>query len=249
MENSQTLYVAPLYKRIGWQLNRFAPFALAGLIIGFFIWLPNDMSVTVTLGGKTQPRTADTLHRSTVLGLPLIATTETVTLADIPEPPKPKTYFVFTDFVPVTDKDDATVAYLRKFYRTAQEEAEKYGQPASVKLAQALVESDRGESYLVQKANNHFGVKCFSKTCKKGHCVNRQDDSHKDYFKVYADARDSFRQHSIFLQKKRYADCFDTDEWATWCDCLKKNGYATDPKYARTLKSVIRKFRLYEFDE
>ena len=95
-------------------------------------------------------------------------------------------------------------AYVDRFKDAALKEMEKYGIPASITLAQGLIESNCGESRLAKNNNNHFGIKCFSRTCKKGHCSNFTDDTHKDFFRKYKSSWDSYRSHSILLQKARY---------------------------------------------
>lgn len=141
--------------------------------------------------------------------------------------------------------------YVERFAPVAVAEMQKYGIPASVILAQGLLESDAGESGLAEKTNNHFGVKCFSKQCRKGHCMNFTDDSHKDFFIKYTNAWGSFRAHSQFLKTtKRYAPLFrlDKTDYRGWAGGLAKSGYATDRKYGEKLISVIRNMKLDRFD-
>ena len=140
--------------------------------------------------------------------------------------------------------------YIKRFARTAQEEMHKYGIPASITLAQGLLESGVGASPLATKNNNHFGIKCFSKKCKKGHCRNFSDDHHKDFFRVYASAWESYRAHSLFLQQDRYKDLFDLprDDYRAWAYGLKKAGYATDERYPEKLIRLIESLGLGEFD-
>lgn len=141
--------------------------------------------------------------------------------------------------------------YIKRFGPVAAREMKKYGIPASIKLAQGLLESDVGESRLAHSANNHFGIKCFSKSCKKGHCANYTDDSHKDFFRIYPSAWESYRAHSRFLQGKRYAHLKElgTRDYQGWAYGLKKAGYATDPRYPQKLVKIIEELRLYELDQ
>lgn len=163
--------------------------------------------------------------------------------------PIAKTPFLFDGFKPETEKDKAVVAFVKRFQKTAKEEAENFGQPASVALAQGIVESDAGRSQLSRLHNNFFGEKCFSRTCGKGHCVNYSDDHRKDFFKKFKSAWLSWRSHSKFLQKERYKPCFKKSNYKGWCKCLKETGYATDKKYDSILIQNIEKYRLYEFDK
>jgi flagellum-specific peptidoglycan hydrolase FlgJ len=141
--------------------------------------------------------------------------------------------------------------YVEHHAPTAVSEMQKTGIPASVTLAQALLESDAGESKLAKKTNNHFGIKCFSKRCKRGHCANFTDDSHKDFFVKYASAKSSFQAHSQFLQKgSRYRHLFELDktDYRGWARGLAEAGYATDKKYGEKLIAIIQTLRLERFD-
>lgn len=142
------------------------------------------------------------------------------------------------------------ISYVRRFAKVAQVEMKRYGIPASITLAQGLVESNNGYSKLASKNNNHFGIKCFARNCKKGHCTNYTDDSHKDFFVNYNSAWESYRAHSLFLQKPRYKKLFELDakDYKGWAHGLKKAGYATDPRYAYKLIGVIEALELYRLD-
>ncbi len=142
--------------------------------------------------------------------------------------------------------------YVERFAPVAVAEMQKYGVPASIILAQGLLESDAGESALAHKTNNHFGVKCVSQHCAKGHCVNYGDDFHKDFFIKYANAWGSFRAHSQFLKtSKRYAPLFklEASDYRGWANGLAKSGYATDKKYGEKLIALIKNMKLERFDQ
>ena len=141
-------------------------------------------------------------------------------------------------------------AYVKRFRKVAQAEMRKYGIPASITLAQGLIESNAGESRLTKLNNNHFGMKCFSKKCNKGHCSNFNDDSHKDFFRKYETAWHSFRAHSLLLLNKRYRRLFrlKLTDYKGWATGLQKAGYATDPKYAQKLIHIIEELQLYQYD-
>lgn len=141
--------------------------------------------------------------------------------------------------------------YIKRFGPVAVREMKKYGIPASIKLAQGLLESDVGESRLARTANNHFGIKCFSRSCSKGHCANYTDDSHKDFFRIYGSAWESYRAHSRFLQGSRYAHLksLGVADYKGWAYGLKKAGYATDPRYPQKLIRIIEELRLHELDQ
>jgi flagellum-specific peptidoglycan hydrolase FlgJ len=143
------------------------------------------------------------------------------------------------------------LAYVKRFYKIAQKEMETYKIPASITLAQGLLESNVGESRLATKNNNHFGIKCFSRKCKKGHCSNFTDDSHKDFFRKYRSSWESFRAHSQLLKAKRYEPLYElaADDYRGWAKGLKKAGYATDPNYAEKIIELIEDLELYAYDE
>lgn len=144
----------------------------------------------------------------------------------------------------------AAADYIARWAPVARAEMRKYGIPASVALAQGLVESGAGTSSLARKGNNHFGMKCFSKTCKPGHCIRHTDDSHKDFFRKYKNAWESWRAHSEMLSGGRYASLKKHGKDAhAWANGLQKIGYATDRHYAEKLISAIQVFGLKKYDE
>jgi len=143
------------------------------------------------------------------------------------------------------------LAYVERFAEVAQTEMRKFGIPASITLAQGLLETQAGESPLATEFNNHFGMKCFSRSCEKGHCSNFTDDSHKDFFRIYDTAWESYRAHSLLLKKsERYQPLFElpADDYKAWAKGLKKAGYATDRRYADKLIGLIEELRLQQFD-
>ena len=145
--------------------------------------------------------------------------------------------------------DKKAIAFIKKYAPVAKTEMKEYGIPASIKMAQALIESNSGNSRLAKGNNNHFGIKCFSRNCKKGHCTNATDDHHKDFFRKFGSAWESWRAHSKLLQNKRYQSLrsYGTD-YKQWAHGLKKAGYATDKKYANKLINTIEKYQLYKLD-
>lgn len=120
--------------------------------------------------------------------------------------------------------------------------------PASITLAQGILESADGNSELARTANNHFGIKCHSDW--NGEKVFYDDDASNECFRKYPQARDSYEDHSVFLKRKRYESLFElkTDDYAAWAKGLKECGYATNPKYAQLLIRIIEENKLYEFD-
>ena len=140
--------------------------------------------------------------------------------------------------------------YIQKFAQYAVEEMEKYKIPASITLAQGLLETGGGQSRLAQQGNNHFGIKC--KEDWTGKTMNHTDDAPNECFRVYNDPRESYEDHSKFLAfRKYYVNLFklDMNDYRAWAHGLKKAGYATNPKYAYILIDKIEKNKLYEFDK
>ncbi len=155
------------------------------------------------------------------------------------------------DAAPMVDIPPADVKqYIKKYAGLAVEEMRRTGIPASISMAQGIVESRAGRSGMALTANNHFGVKCHVKgKCKSGHCINFTDDVDLDYFIVYQNAYKSWKAHSEFLQRPRYKKCFAQQNYEGWARELKRAGYATDEDYANSLISVIERYKLYLLDK
>ena len=139
--------------------------------------------------------------------------------------------------------------YVARYSKIAVQEMKKYGIPASISLAQGLVESRYGTSKLAVRNNNHFGMKCFSKNCKDGHCTNFEDDHHKDFFRRYKTPWESWRAHSLMLANGRYARLKKHGKnYKNWAYGLESLGYATDKTYAEKLIGVVQRYNLQRFD-
>lgn len=150
---------------------------------------------------------------------------------------------------PEIKMDAQTKAYIDKYWKTAVAEMHRYGVPASITLAQGLIESRAGTSTLAVRNKNHFGIKCFSKSCGKGHCSNHTDDSHKDFFRIFKSPWESFRAHSVMVTTGRYAKLKKYGrDYRKWAYGLKRVGYATDRKYAETLIGLIERLNLQYYD-
>jgi hypothetical protein len=140
--------------------------------------------------------------------------------------------------------------YIQKFAVYAVEEMEKYKIPASITLAQGLLETGGGQSRLAQEGNNHFGIKC--KEDWTGNTMKHTDDAPNECFRVYDDPKQSYEDHSKFLAfRQYYVNLFKLDmtDYKAWAHGLKKAGYATNPRYAYILIDKIEKNKLYEFDK
>lgn len=139
-------------------------------------------------------------------------------------------------------------AYIEKYSRTAVSEMYRSGVPASITLAQGMLESSNGQSELAVKGNNHFGIKCHE---WKGPRMFYDDDRRGECFRKYSIAEESFRDHSDFLRyRDRYKFLFDleTTDYKGWAYGLKRAGYATDPAYPRKLIKLIEDYDLERFD-
>lgn len=141
-------------------------------------------------------------------------------------------------------------AYINQYKDVAIEEMVRAGIPASITLAQGILESGCGKSPLSTNANNHFGIKC--KEDWDGKKYYYDDDAPQECFRVYSNARESYSDHSDFLvTRARYASLFELkkDDYKGWAHGLKAAGYATNPKYAPLLITYIEDYGLYEFDK
>jgi len=159
-------------------------------------------------------------------------------------------YFLLLGFLSNAQVWNTEEQYIQNFATYAVEEMEKYKIPASVKLAQGLLETGGGQSILAKQGRNHFGIKC--KKDWKGKTMKYTDDAYNECFRVYDSPRDSYRDHSIFLSgRKRYESLFrlKLTDYKAWAHGLKKAGYATNPKYAHILIKKIEQHKLYLFDK
>ena len=144
---------------------------------------------------------------------------------------------------------DAFANYIARYGNLAVDQMKKYGIPASITLAQGLLESDAGRSTLAVKCNNHFGIKCHSDWT--GRKMYHDDDARQECFRCYSDADDSYRDHSLFLVNgSRYQSLFklSVTDYKGWAKGLKAAGYATSPTYADKLIEIIERYGLDRYD-
>lgn len=152
-----------------------------------------------------------------------------------------------TASVPETRKSPQLI-YIERYAEIAVEEMYRSGVPASITLAQGLLESRYGQSELAVKGNNHFGIKCHN---WNGAGMYYDDDMKGECFRKYDSPEESYRDHSDFLRfRDRYRFLFDLEptDYKGWAHGLKKAGYATDSKYPQKLISLIEEFELYKYD-
>jgi len=148
---------------------------------------------------------------------------------------------------PINSTNKVTI-YVHKYKSIAQYEMQKSGIPASITLAQGILESGAGKGDLTKRANNHFGIKCHNWSGEK---VYHDDDKKGECFRKYAHPSESFKDHSNFLtSRSRYAFLFNLNkkDYKGWAKGLRKAGYATDPKYPSKLISLIERYHLNEYD-
>lgn len=139
-------------------------------------------------------------------------------------------------------------AYLDRYSAIARREMKAFGIPASITLAQGLLESNAGDSKLAVVSKNHFGIKC-RKKCLGCTCRNYGDDTRYDMFRVFDSAAESFREHSELLNTSRYAKLkAHGSDYKKWAHGLKSCGYATDKRYGHKLVTIIENLGLAEYD-
>ena len=159
-----------------------------------------------------------------------------------------------SSFRPLSDSnlsvDDQINLYIKKYAPAATKNMRFYKIPASITLAQGILESGYGKGTLAKKANNHFGIKCHKGW--RGKSISHDDDAKGECFRSYKNPLRSYKDHSLFLvERGRYSSLFKLNrkDYKSWAIGLKAAGYVTDPKYAEKLISLIERFKLNRFDE
>ncbi len=144
-------------------------------------------------------------------------------------------------------KNNDCVLYIEKHRGLAIDNMKRYKIPASITLAQALLESNAGKSSLAKESNNHFGIKCHNWTGKR---VYKTDDAPDECFRRYKNVKESYEDRSIFLGRSRYSQLFSlkTTDYKGWAKGLQKCGYATDKRYATKLIDLIELYELHRYD-
>ena len=155
---------------------------------------------------------------------------------------------VINERLPAKSYTDIVEEYIDEYAEIAKDEMKLYNIPASITLAQGILESGAGQGELSRRANNHFGIKCHE---WQGDKVFHDDDRSQECFRKYKASKYSYRDHSLFLtERKRYADLFelDPDDYKAWANGLRAAGYATDRKYPAKLIDLIERYQLDRFD-
>jgi len=228
---SWRLYLEDLYRRLHRQIT--SPWTKAAVLLLLFIFVTrNELSFNISIGGGD------------FLG------SQASVFSD-----EPANHAVFASYAPAGDREWTAreldqLAYVNEYGPIALRQMKEEGIPASITLAQGLLESGVGKSTLATRNNNHFGLKCFSKKCAKGHCSNHSDDHHKDFFRIFDTPEASYAAHGALLQKSRYKKLFQLEctDYRGWARELSRAGYATDPKYADKLIAMIERLQLHRYD-
>ena len=184
------------------------------------------------------------LFRVSTIALLSLLSVATVS-AQVAEPDKDKALQPVAEWVKLTPEE-----YIYRWRATAVDNMEVYGIPASITMAQAILESGFGNGYLARVANNHFCIKC--KKSWTGRTITHSDDNPDDCFRVYDSVEESFADHADFLSSgKRYEFLFayDTDDYKSWAKGLKKAGYATAEDYAERLIGIVERYNLSLLDK
>ncbi len=145
------------------------------------------------------------------------------------------------------NKNKTYQLYIEMYHQLAIEHMDRHKIPASITLAQGILESGAGQSDLATEANNHFGIKCHNWT---GASIKQDDDEKDECFRKYQNVKESYEDHSLFLTRDRYSNLFSlkTDDYKGWANGLLACGYATDPLYADKLINLIELYELNRFD-
>lgn len=175
------------------------------------------------------------------------------TVPVVKEIPPKETKSSGSEVLVATSKVKATTEdvkkYISDFKETAKSNMKVHGVPASITMAQGILESGAGFGQLAKEANNHFGIKCH--TGWMGESIKYDDDAEQECFRKYKDPAESYKDHSSFLSsRKRYENLFKLDkgDYEAWANGLKKAGYATDTLYPSKLIGIIERYELYKID-
>ena len=196
------------------------------------------LTLVLLVGCKSKKRAVAAKKDGREVVIEITKPKETSQNTEIKTPPKNATY------------KEVVNTYIDNYSTIAVQEMLQYGIPASITLAQGILESGAGRGELTSKANNHFGIKCHRGWT--GERVYHDDDEKGECFRKYKDPKYSFRDHSLFLSERtRYQGLFKLkkDDYKGWARGLKKAGYATDPKYPNKLISIIERYDLTQYDE
>jgi flagellum-specific peptidoglycan hydrolase FlgJ len=206
---------------------------------------------TLASCSSSKPAIATT-KKAAAVQKPRVATTKKTTYTKPVGKKYPSTNNT-TEIIQSTSKTVVTsnliTDYVLQYKDIAMGNMQKYGIPASIILAQGILESGAGRGDLALEANNHFGIKCHNDWL--GESVRHDDDASQECFRKYTEASESYKDHALFLVgKNRYAALFtyEKDDYKAWAKGLRAAGYATDPNYPDKLISYIERYNLHQYD-
>ena len=217
---------------------------IALLLLVTFVLSCSSSKPVARSNSKTKNKTVAVKKKPTVV---VSSPKPTVTITTIPTETRNEVQLEATSNV--RTYDDEIRFYIADFSEIAKNNMRTHGIPASITLAQGILESGAGKGKLAQSANNHFGIKCH--TGWTGESVKHDDDSAQECFRKYNHPSESYRDHSLFLtSRSRYASLFKLDkgDYQAWAKGLKAAGYATDVKYPAKLIGIIERFDLFKYD-
>ncbi|MCC9018783.1 glucosaminidase domain-containing protein [Flavobacterium lipolyticum] len=210
------------------------------------------LMLATVVGCSSSKPTIATTKKAAAVQRPRVATTKKPTYTKPIGKKYPSTNNT-TEVIQSTSKtvvtSDLINNYILQYKDIAIGNMQKYGIPASIILAQGILESGAGKGDLALEANNHFGIKCHKDWL--GESVRHDDDSAQECFRKYTEAAESYRDHALFLVgKNRYATLFtyEKDDYKSWAKGLRAAGYATDPNYPDKLISYIERYNLHQYD-
>lgn len=195
---------------------------------------------------KSKPELVRTIKKTTVSSS---NTTKPTASKPIKKEPNNRETEVIVSTSKTVVTNDVIVSYISKFKEIAMGNMKNYGIPASIILAQGILESGAGRGDLAISANNHFGIKCH--VGWTGDSVKHDDDSDQECFRKYDNPSESFKDHALFLTgRSRYSKLFEFSkgDYKAWAKGLRAAGYATDPKYPDKLISYIERYNLHQYD-
>lgn len=209
---------------------------------------------------SNHPNLGNTVNAQQAVFVPAINISQLLPKKQPPKRPETEPTFSVSNLTPAlqagearggasNEKTQAMLAYIEKYAPAAVRAMNNYGIPASITLAQGLLESNAGESKLAVESNNHFGIKC-RKKCKGCTCRNYTDDDVYDMFRVFDSVWESYEEHSVLLSSPRYQHLQKYGkDYKSWAYGLKRAGYATDKTYGQKLIRLIKNLNLDRYDQ
>jgi hypothetical protein len=146
-------------------------------------------------------------------------------------------------------QDQKNRSYIRAYSELAMNYHRAYGVPASILLAQALIDSNAGENVAATLNNNHFAIQCHSKNCRKGHCSSLDKGEHKAFYRKYKSVDDSWRAHSLMITTGKYRELTNSKDYQYWANSLQQLSFNDADEYAKKLIRLIQNYKLGVLDK